>query len=79
MVRDDLEVGWWEWRKAQEEGLCVYIQLIHFVMQQKLIQHCSCMENSMDEEACWAIVHGVTESHTTDQLTFFTSLSYQQG
>ena len=23
----------------------------------------SCMENPMDREACWAIVHGVTESH----------------
>ena len=57
MVRDDLEVGWWEWRKAQEKGLCVYIQLIHFVMQQKLIQHCSCMENSMDDQSMGSQSH----------------------
>ena len=27
--------------KSQSEGIYVYIQLIHFVVQQKLIQHCS--------------------------------------
>ena len=26
--------------------------------------HCSCLENSMDRGAWWAIVHGVTKSHT---------------
>ena len=67
-------------REAQEEGMYVYIQLIHFVVQWKVIQHCSCLENSMDREACWATVHGGhKESDVTGQLTFFTSLSYQQG
>lgn len=28
-------------REAPREGLYVYIQLIHFVLQQKLIQHCT--------------------------------------
>ena len=26
--------------------------------------HYSCLENSMDREACWATVHGVTKSQT---------------
>ena len=26
----------------------------------------SCQENSMDGEACWATVHGIAESDTTD-------------
>ena len=30
----------------------------------------SCLENSMDRGAWWAIVHGVTESHMTEQLIF---------
>ena len=25
---------------------------------------CSCLENSMDREAWWAIVHGITKSQT---------------
>ena len=43
MLFDDLEG--WEWeggREAQEGGdmgIYVYIQLIHFVVQQKLTQH----------------------------------------
>ena len=33
---------------------------------------CSCLENSMDREALWAIIHGVTKvakSQMTEQLT----------
>ena len=30
---------------------------------------CSCLESSMDRGACWATVHGVTESDMTEQLT----------
>ena len=26
--------------QSKEEGICVYMQLIHFTIQQKLIQHC---------------------------------------
>ena len=26
--------------------------------------HCSCLKNSKDRGACWAIVHGVTKRHT---------------
>ena len=26
----------------------------------------SCLENSMNRGACWAVVHGVTESDTTE-------------
>jgi len=29
----------------------------------------SCLENSMDREACWATVHAVAESETTERLT----------
>ena len=29
----------------------------------------SCLESSMDRGACWATVHGVTESDMTEQLT----------
>ena len=43
MLYDDLE-GWdvWSWREAQE-GICriyVKIQLTHFVVQEKVTQHC---------------------------------------
>ena len=32
----------------------------------------SCQENSMDRGPCWAIVHGVIELDTTEQLSLFT-------
>ena len=35
---DDLESGW-EWG-SMREGIHVYRQLIHFVVQQKLMQYC---------------------------------------
>ena len=41
-LRDDL--GGWEGGgvggRSQREGIYVYIQLIHFVVQQKITQHC---------------------------------------
>ena len=30
---------------------------------------CSCLKSPMDRRAGWAIVHGVTESEMTEQLT----------
>ena len=33
---------------------------------------CSCLENPMDRGACWATVHGVTESNMTEE-TWHTS------
>ena len=42
MLCDDLEV--WDGKgvgaRLQREGMYVYTQLIHFVVQQKLMQHC---------------------------------------
>ena len=35
----------------------------------------SCLENPMDWEACWATVHGVAESDTTEWLHFHTLVS----
>ena len=34
------EVGWGSGWEVQEEGIYVYIWLTHFVVHQKLIQHC---------------------------------------
>ena len=28
------------WRRSKKEEICVYIQLIHFIVEQKLIQYC---------------------------------------
>ena len=43
MLCDDLD-GWGgEWRvggRPRREGIYVYIQLIHFIVLQELIQHC---------------------------------------
>ena len=41
MLCDDLD-GWdgGEGGRAKKEGIYVYIQLIHFTVQQKLTQHC---------------------------------------
>ena len=30
----------------------------------------SCLENSLDTGACWVTVRGITESDTTEQLTY---------
>ena len=41
MLCDELD-GWdggGEGRQSKREGMCVYIQLIHFIVQQKLTQH----------------------------------------
>ena len=35
----------------------------------------SCLENSMDREACWATVHGVTELDKSEQLSYLVSAS----
>ena len=34
----------------------------------------SCLENSMDRRAWWATVHRVTESDTSEQLTYFQNI-----
>ena len=41
MLCDDLE-GWdgVVGGRLKKEGICVYIELIHIVLQQKLAQHC---------------------------------------
>ena len=44
------------WEDLLEEGMATPLQY-------------SCLENSMDRGACWATVHGVTESDTTEQLS----------
>ena len=36
-----------------------------------LLQY-SCLENSIDREAWWATVHGITESNMTEQLSTHT-------
>ena len=44
------------WEDLLEEGMATPLQY-------------SCLENSMDRGACWATVHGVTESDTTERLS----------
>ena len=40
MLCDDLEGGMAAGRRLKREGIYVYINLIHLVVQQKLTQHC---------------------------------------
>ena len=35
-----MEWGWWNGEKVKTEGINVYLELIHVVVQQKLIQLC---------------------------------------
>ena len=44
------------WEDLLEEGMATPLQY-------------SCLENSMDRGACWATVHGVTESDMTERLS----------
>lgn len=37
--------SWWGGREAQEEGINIYLRLIHIVVQEKTIQHCKAIKN----------------------------------
>ena len=54
MLRGDLG-GWngrWDGREVQEGGDYVYIQLIHFALQQKLTQHCEAAILKLKKKMC---------------------------
>ena len=42
-------------RKSKKEGIYVYIQLIHFVVQRKLTQHCKAIILKLKKNVIMAI------------------------
>ena len=52
------------WEDPLEKGMTTHSSILAW----RILQY-SCLENSMDRGAYWAIVHGVEELNTTEKLT----------
>ena len=82
---DDLGVAWGGgWEGAQRERICVYLSLIHTVVQQKLTQQCKAITRAQSLSHVWLFaamdysppglsVHGILQARTLESMAIFFS------